>query len=452
MSVFRAYDIRGIYGDDLTDDLARNIGKAYAAYVGAGKIAVGRDCRLSSPSLHDALVEGLVSGGCEVVDIGMVPTPLLYFSIHCYSLDGGIMITGSHNPGNYNGFKMCKGTSTLFGDDIQEIKKIIDSGDYSSGGAFGSGSYSEKDVTGDYSSEVLGRISLARPLKVVLDAGNGMGGVISSELFSKLGCDIISLYCEPDGNFPNHHPDPTLDSELKDLVAKVVEEKADFGVAYDGDADRAGFVDNTGRILRGDQALILFSRGILKKNPGAKIITEVKCSQATTEDIEKNGGVAIMYRTGHSFIKKKIKEEGALLAGEMSGHFFFADGYYGFDDAVFASLRMAELVSENQSSLYELVETIPNYPSTPEIRVPCPDERKFEIVSQVTEKFKQSHDVITVDGARIQFDGGWGLVRASNTEPSLILRFEAENPERLESIRKEVEDELRKYPELAGNL
>lgn len=448
MTIFRAYDIRGVFGKDLNEEISENIGKAFATYVGGGRIAVGRDCRLSSPSLHASIIRGVSYSGCDVVDIGMVPTPLLYFSTHHYRMSGGIMVTGSHNPPEYNGFKLCKGTSTLFGEEIQQLSRIIDSRKY----LVGSGKVTRKRVEEDYINFVSERIKIRRRLKVVVDAGNGTAGGVSVKLFRRLGCDVVPLYCEPDGRFPNHHPDPTIDAALSDLIVKVNEEKADLGVAYDGDGDRSGFVDDSGKILRGDQALALFSREVLERNPKAKIILEVKCSQAAIDDIKAHGGIPIMYRTGHSFIKKKMREENALIAGEMSGHFFFADNYYGYDDAIFASLRMVELLSKSNSRLSEMVSTIPRYESTPEIRVPCSDDLKFKIVDEITKKFIGSYEVITVDGARIQFSDGWGLVRASNTEPALILRFEAKTESRLSEIKSMIEAELKKYPKLAERL
>jgi phosphomannomutase/phosphoglucomutase len=448
MTIFRAYDIRGIYGKDLTPKVAEDIGKSFATSIGGGSIAVGRDCRLSSPALRTSLVAGLSSAGACVFDVGMVPTPLLYFALHHLKADGGVMITGSHNPADYNGFKLCRGTATLFGEEIQELHRIIDSGRFREG----AGKVTEKDVTEDYVHFVKKKIKIKRKLSVVIDAGNGAAGPVAVRLFKELGCEVIPLFCEPDGRFPNHHPDPTIDSALSVLIAKVKEEGADFGVAYDGDGDRAGFVDDSGAILRGDQALILFARKILEKKRGAKIIFEVKCSAAVTEDVAAHGGVPIMYRTGHSFIKKKMKEEKAVLAGEMSGHFFFADDYLGYDDAIFASLRMASLLADSGKKLSALVASIPKYESTPEIRVSCPEEIKFAVVAGIVERFAQTNEVITVDGARIQFGDGWGLVRASNTEPALILRFEAKTKERLADIRAIVESELRKYPQVANNL
>ena len=449
MSIYRAYDIRGIYGKDLTDAETEKIGKAYATYVGVGDIAVGRDCRLSSPPLRNALVKGLVSAGCTVTDVGMVPTPLLYFAIQYYKKDGGIMITGSHNGPQYNGFKLCKGADTLYGEQIQEVGKIAQAGKYTEG----KGRVIEKNVAEDYVKYVKERATFKKKLKVVVDGGNGVGGTIGSRLMKEMGCDVVELYCEPDGRFPNHFPDPTVDDNLKDLIAKVRKEKADFGIAYDGDADRLGVVDDRGGIIRGDQSLILFSREILKELKGATIIFEVKCSQALVEDIKAHGGTPLMYRTGHSFIKKKMKETNAPLAGEMSGHFFFADRYYGYDDGIYAGMRMAQLLSEKTEKLSDIMAALPKYYSTPEIRIPAPEEKKFQIVKEVTEEFqKQKYEVITVDGARVQFGDGWGLIRASNTEPALILRFEAKTPERLDVIQKTIKAALAKYPEIQKEM
>jgi len=447
--IFKAYDIRGIYGKDLTLEIAEKIGKAFGTYIGEKKkVVVGYDCRLSSHALREVIINGLTSLGHDVIDIGMVPTPVFYFSIYYYKRDAGVMITGSHNPKEYNGFKLCKGKHTLYGPEIQEIKKIIDQERFSNVNK--TGKVSKQEVIEEYINFIVKRVKVKKGIKVVIDAGNGTAGLISKNLFRKLGCKVVELNCEPDGNFPSHFPDPTVDENLKELIIKVKEENADLGIAYDGDADRLGLVDDSGRIVRGDQALILFSKEILKKHKGAKIIFEVKCSQAVIEEIKRNGGIPIMYRTGHSFIKKKMKEENALLAGEMSGHFFFADNYFGYDDGIFASVRMVEILSKSEKKLSELVNDMPSYYSTPEIRVKCPEVEKFKIVENIKNKFKyEGYKVITVDGARIQFEDGWGLVRASNTEPALILRFEAKTKEKLREIENLIKKELRKYlPEI----
>ncbi|MBM3308671.1 MAG: phosphomannomutase/phosphoglucomutase [Candidatus Altiarchaeales archaeon] len=440
MTIFRAYDIRGVYGKDFTDQLAYDIGRAFGS-TASGTVVVGRDMRLSGEKLACKLIAGLLSTGVDVVDIGVVPTPLVYFAANFFRYGNGIMVTASHNPPEYNGFKFIRDYMTLHGEEILELKNIIDNKKFRKG----SGRLGKKDVSQDYINFVLKHVSLGRKLKVVLDSGNGMGGMLAPKLLRELGCEVIELYSRLDGNFPNHHPDPTVDKNLADLIKEVKKWKADFGVGFDGDADRAGFIDNQGRIVRGDQALILFAREILKKEKKAKVIYEVKCSRALEEEIKKNGGVPIMYRTGHSYIKQKIKEENAVLAGEMSGHFYFADNY-GYDDAIYATARMAELLSKNSRKMSDLMDNMPKYHSTPEIRVECPDEKKFQVVEKVTKQLQQKKlKVITIDGARIQFKDGWGLIRASNTQPALILRMESKTKKGLDKIRKTIETELKKH-------
>jgi phosphomannomutase/phosphoglucomutase len=433
--IFRQYDVRGIVDEDLTDEVVEMLGQGYGAYMvnlGNRKVSVGYDARVSSPRFRDALVEGILSTGVDVVDIGMVPTPTLYFSLFRLDVQGGVMITGSHNPPQFNGFKLAVGHSTLYGPEIQKIRTLIDNAEY----PHGEGVCTQIDVKPDYLTtlkESIGRFD--RELKTVVDAGNGLGGMFCPQLLRELGADATGLYCEVDGTFPNHHPDPTVPAYLTDLIAEVSIREADLGMAYDGDADRLGVVDEHGNIIWGDQLLILFSREILARQPGATIIFEVKCSQALPDEIERAGGVPLMWRTGHSFIKKKMKEENSPLAGEMSGHLFFADEYYGYDDAIYASLRLVRLLSRSDKSIAEMLADMPRYYSTPEIRVDCPDEEKFQIVSDLVEHFKKEHEVIDVDGARVLFGDGWGLVRASNTQPVLVLRFEAQTPERLEEIK-----------------
>lgn len=449
MSIYRAYDIRGVYGKDLTDDVAVDVGRALGSVVGGECFAVGGDNRLSSPSLRESISEGLNSAGVDVIDVGTVPTPLLYFAIRHYETDGGVMVTGSHNPPEYNGLKMCRGTATFYGEEIQELRKTVESKSFKTG----SGSKTERGIVNDYIDYIKENIKLERPLKVVVDAGNGTASEIAPRLYRELGCEVVELYCEMDGTFPNHHPDPTVDENLVDLIARVRETGADLGVGFDGDGDRAGFVDDQGSIVRGDQALILYSRDVLENRPGSSIIFEVKCSQALIDGIKEYGGNPIMYRTGHSFIKKKMKEIDSPLAGEMSGHFFFADKYFGFDDGIYAGARMIELLSKSDRKLSELIGELPKYHTTPELRLECPEEAKFRIVDEVKKSFQsQGYEVVTVDGARIQFPGGWGLVRASNTTPVLILRFEAKTPEELEEIKAKVKTELSKYPELKDKL
>jgi len=442
MSIFRAYDIRGVFGRDLTVEVAKDIGRAFGTVVGGGTIAVGRDIRLSGEKLAGALIEGILSSGVDVLDVGVVPTPLLYYTVYTHNTSGGVMITGSHNPPEYNGFKFMRGHDTLHGEQILSLEKIIEGGAFASG----EGKLTKIDVADDYINHVKENIKLDKKIKAVVDSGNGTGGLIAPRLYRELGCEVIELFSEPDGSFPNHFPDPTIDEALNDLIKKVREAGADVGIAFDGDGDRAGFVTEDGGIVRGDQALALFSRPILAENLGGKIIFEVKCSKALIDDIRAHGGEPIMYRTGHSFIKKKIREERAQVAGEMSGHFFFADRFFGFDDALYAGARMFELLSKSPEKMSELVGSLPKYESTPEIRVDCPDEKKFEVVSAVTKAFQEKNlDIVTVDGARIQFPDGWGLIRASNTTPKLILRFEAKTAERLKEIRGLVEGELKKH-------
>jgi phosphomannomutase/phosphoglucomutase len=442
--IFREYDIRGIVGQDLTEPVAEELGKAYGTMVvrelGEGKkVSVGYDVRSSSPKLAAALSRGVISTGVDVIDIGLVPTPLLYFSLFHLDVAGGIAVTGSHNPPQFNGFKVAVGQATIYGEQIQELRRIIEKGDY----AQGRGNLTSQDVTQPYLAEVkkrLGRFS--RPVKVVVDAGNGCGGLTAPGLLRDLGAEVVELYTEPDGTFPNHHPDPTVVEYLQDLIATVEAEKAELGVAYDGDADRIGVVDEKGNIIWGDQLMILFSREVLAKHPGSPIIFEVKCSQALPEEIEKHGGQPIMWRTGHSLIKEKMKKEHSPLAGEMSGHLFFADEYYGYDDAVYASARIIRLLADSPQTISEMLSDVPKYYSTPEIRTDCPDEEKFAVVAKLADYFKQHYDVIDVDGVRVLFGDGWGLVRASNTQPVLVLRFEARTPERLEEIKKIMGDKL----------
>ena len=433
--IFRQYDVRGVVDVDLTDEVVEELGKGYGAYMahlGSRKVSVAHDARVSSPRFRDALIEGILSTGVDVVDIGMVPTPTLYYSLFHLDVQGGVMITGSHNPPEFNGFKLAVGHATLYGPEIQKIREIIETAEYPEG----EGNLSQQDIKPDYLTTLKQRIGrFDRELNVVVDAGNGLGGMFCPDLLRELGADASGLYCEVDGTFPNHHPDPTVPAYLTDLIAEVSTRKADLGMAYDGDADRLGVVDEDGNIIWGDQLLILFSREILARQPGATIIFEVKCSQALPDEIEKAGGVPLMWRTGHSFIKKKMKEENSPLAGEMSGHLFFADEYYGYDDAIYASLRLVRLLSRSDKSIGEMLADVPRYYSTPEIRIDCPDEEKFQIVSDLVEHFKKEYEVIDVDGARVLFGDGWGLVRASNTQPALVLRFEAQSPERLEEIK-----------------
>ena len=448
-SIFRQYDVRGIVGRDLTPEVAELLGKGYGTYVarkGARRVSLGYDARTSSPGFCEALTRGILSTGVDVVQIGMVATPTLYYSTFHLDVDAGTMITGSHNPPEFNGFKLGLGRTTIFGDEIQAVLQVIQSGQF----AQGEGQVTQADVSDAYVNEVVRRIGpIARPIKVVVDAGNGTGGLHGPEILRRIGAEVVELYCDVDGRFPNHHPDPTVPALLTDLIAKVQETGADLGVAWDGDADRIGVVDLQGRIVWGDQLLMLFAREVLARHPGEPIIFDVKCSQGLVEEIERLGGQPVMYRTGHSLIKSKLKEMHAPLAGEMSGHLFFADEYFGYDDALYATCRFVRLLAAGDRSLVELVDELPRYYSTPEIRVDCPDDHKFAIVEEMAAHFRQRYPVIDVDGARILFGDGWGLLRASNTQPVLVLRFEAGTPERLSEIQGIV---LRKLHEIAPQV
>ncbi|MDZ7344762.1 MAG: phosphomannomutase/phosphoglucomutase, partial [candidate division KSB1 bacterium] len=419
-NIFREYDIRGIADTDLTNENVALIGKAFATHMlaqGRKRLVVGRDVRLTSERLRNALVEAMRGCGAEVIDVGVVPTPTQYFAIVHLQADGGVMITGSHNPIEYNGFKMSTGLKSadgqasvgaVYGEEIQQLYRIIQSGKF----AAGRGSVETINVIRDYIATIKARVKLSKPLKIVVDPGNGCGGLFAPQIWKDLGCEVICLYCEPDGRFPNHLPDPTVMKYIKDLRERVLKEKADLGIGYDGDADRLGIVDNLGRPVFADKLLAMFARDTLTRHPGGKIVFDVKCSQALPEFIQQYGGVPIMWKTGHSLLKAKMQEEHAPLAGEMSGHIFFADGYFGFDDAIFGSGRMMQILSHADKTMAELHDEIPAFISTPEIRVEATDEAKFQIVADLVTHFKKSYQVIDIDGARVLFGDGWGLVRA----------------------------------------
>lgn len=445
--IFREYDIRGMVGKDLTPDVVREIGRGYGTMMrnlGKRHITVGRDNRLSSKDFRDALVDGILSTGIDVTDLGLIPTPLLYFSLFHLPVDGGVQITGSHNPPEFNGFKLGVGKTTIHGKEIQHVREIIESGKLSQG----KGTLKEYDIITPYLEMVKSKIKLNKKLKVVLDGGNGTSGLIAPKLLRDLGCEVTELYCNLDGNFPNHFPDPTVVKNLTDLIKKVKNEKADVGIGYDGDADRIGVVDNDGNIIWGDQLMIIFARDILKRKKGAKVVFEVKCSQNLGNDIKKHGGIPIMWAAGHSLIKDKMLKENAEFGGEMSGHIFFKDGYFGFDDAIYASLRLLLILSNTNQKITEMLADVPKTFTTPEIRVDCPDEEKFEIVKKITSDFKKEYEVIDIDGARVIFNEGWGLIRASNTQPVLVVRFEAETEEKLEDFKKILYQRLNKFPAL----
>ncbi len=442
--IFRQYDIRGIVGKDLTQETVEILGKAIGTYFrrhNRSHVAVGKDCRLSSPAFSESLGKGLLSTGCDVTELGTIPTPLLYFSIYYKKIAAGIMITGSHNPPEYNGFKMMSGEDTLYGPDIQDIYQIVASGKFIHDKQ---GTKKTYDIIPEYSDYVVDNINMEKSLKVVVDAGNGTGGVVAVPIFKRLGCEVIDLFCEMDGNFPNHHPDPTLPEALETLITQVKESGADVGIAYDGDADRIGVVDDAGNIIWGDQLMILFARDIIPSHPGAPVISEVKASKLLYEEIERLGGRPIMWKTGHSFIKKKIKQEKALLAGEMSGHIFFADRFFGFDDAIYSSARLLEILSRSHQKLSTMFLDLPQTFHTPEIRIYASDAVKFKIVDLVKNELAKKHPIVDIDGVRAQFPHGWGLVRASNTQDVLVLRFEADTENDLVAIRKEIEKTIEK--------
>ncbi len=446
--IFREYDVRGLVDTDLTDEVVYSLGRGFATYIsclGKRNVAVGRDGRLSSPRFRNSLVAGMVAGGLDVVDLGVCPTPVFYFSLFHLNRDGGVMITGSHNPPEFNGFKICVGKTTIHGDEIQALRRIVEGGDF----VTGKGAVSAREIIPDYQGYLLKNIRLERKLKVVVDSGNGTGGAVAPRVFRDLGCEVIDLFSEVDGRFPNHHPDPTIPENMSALIANVLETGAELGIGFDGDADRIGAVDHLGNILWGDQLLVLFSREVLSRHPGATIVSEVKCSQNLYDDIAKKGGRGIMWKAGHSLLKSKMKEEGALLGGEMSGHIFFADRYFGYDDAIYASCRLLEILSRSNRRIPELLGDLPRTWNTPEIRVDCPDEQKFDLVEKVRESFRQEIPLVDVDGVRLLFPDGWGLVRASNTQPVLVLRFEARSEERLREIRELVEKRVAKFSQFA---
>ena len=440
-TIFRQYDVRGIVGTDLTVEVAYGIGRGYAAYLNSrgitGAVAVGRDNRPSGDALRDALVRGLTECGVDVVDVGVVPTPLLYWTLHHEPVVGGIQITGSHNPPEYNGFKMCVGTGSLHGEEIQVLYRLIVGGDFPSG----HGAVRHVPVVDRYVGDIAARIGrIARSdgstIKVVYDCGNGAAALVAPQLMTALGVDGVGLFTESDGTFPNHHPDPTVPENLADCISAVRQSGAELGVAFDGDADRIGVVDRDGRIIWGDHILILYARDVLARTGvGQPIIFDVKCSQALTDGIEQAGGVPVMWKTGHSLIKDKMKAMHAPIAGEMSGHMFFTEGFYGHDDALYAAARLLRIIADSGKRIDELLSDVPPFVSTPELRIDTDEASKFEIVARAAAHFKATHDVIDVDGVRVLFGDGWGLLRASNTQPVIVARFEASSAERLAEIR-----------------
>ncbi|MBN1540799.1 phosphomannomutase/phosphoglucomutase [candidate division KSB1 bacterium] len=442
--IFREYDIRGVVETDLTDDVVSALGKSFGTLIrekGYRSVACGYDLRLSSAHLHSVFIKALCRTGCNVIDVGEVPTPALYYAVIHFETDAGVMITGSHNPIEFNGFKMLDRQGSIFGQQIQKMLQIIEKRSFIQGEE---GAIEIRAILPDYLRMLKSKFRFKRPLRVVIDAGNATAGPIAPDLWRELGMDVVSLYCEPDGSFPHHLPDPTVPAFMHDLQERVVQEGADLGLGYDGDADRVGAVDERGRLIFADTLLALFSRDVLQRKPRSPIIFDVKCSQALPVVIEQAGGIPVMWKTGHSLLKAKMKELGAPFAGEMSGHLFFADDYYGFDDGIYASGRLMEIIAAADQPFSALVDQIPRFESTPEIRVECADSEKFAVMDALTKEFAD-YETNTLDGVRVQFENGWGLVRASNTQPVLVLRFEAETRKELQRIMRLFEDKLDRF-------
>jgi len=439
--IFREYDIRGIVGTDLDPEVTRQVGRAYGSALRESsdgsplRVVVGQDNRPHSPDLAEGLIEGLLSTGVDVISLGTVPTPLVLWADHRLGTDGGIMITGSHNPSEYNGIKMTMRGRSYYGDDIRALLARIQEGRFLDG----SGSRVDEEIIPTYVEEIAKGFEMERSIRVVVDSGNGAGSLVAVELLEAIGAEVIPLYCESDGTFPNHHPDPTVDEYLVDLIQLVRDEKADLGIAFDGDADRIGAVDENGTIVRGDILLLLFGLDVLEKEgPGQKLVFDVKCSQVLPEVFAEAGGEPIMWKTGHSHIKEQMKEVGASLGGELSGHICFADRYIGTDDALYDACRLVDLLAGKSETFSQLVAALPSYVSTPEIRIEVDEQKKWEVVDRALVHFRQSHEVIDVDGARILFGDGWGLLRTSNTQPVIVARFEATTAERLDEIQSTV--------------
>ncbi len=446
--IFRKYDIRGVVEEDLTDHVVKNIGLAFGTYLrkqDMKKVAIGGDCRLSSDRFREIIAKSLVATGCQVIDVGTVPTPVLYFAIEHLETDGGIMITGSHNPPEYNGFKLCVGSFSIYGEEIQKIREIIEKNIYFNA----EGSFEKyNNIIKEYQDYLVENLNVEKKLKVVVDSGNATAGPVAPDIFRRLGCEVTSIYEEMDGTFPNHHPDPTVPEYIEDLIKTVKEENADVGFGFDGDSDRIGVVDEKGNIIWGDQILDIFAREVLKENPGIPVIADVKSSKTLFDDVKKHGGEPVMWKTGHSLIKKRMREIDGLVGGEMSGHMFFKDRYFGFDDAIYAAGRFLEILSKTDTTASRLLKDVPKMYSTPEIRKDCPEDIKFEAVEKIKNYFqKKNYDINDIDGVRITFEDGWGLVRASNTQAVIVLRFEAESEERLNEIRDLIMEQVNKYIE-----
>lgn len=450
-SIFREYDIRGVADEELQDRDVELLGRGLATYLirhSGRTICLGRDCRLSGQRLHDALLRGLIAAGAQVLDVGTVPTPVLYFAGIHFKADGAVMITGSHNPPEYNGFKTVCGSSTLHGTSIQDVYRLIAENGFEEG----SGTVKEVDAVSPYVDEVASQFQFDRKISVVVDAGNGTAGPVMSRILERLNVNATELFFEMDGNFPNHHPDPTVLSNLKHLQEAVRKKKADLGIAFDGDSDRLGAVDEQGNVVFGDMLLLIFGREILSRKPGSTFIGEVKCSQIMYDKLRELGGNPIMFKTGHSLIKAKMKQEQAELAGEMSGHMFFADRYFGYDDGIYSACRLLEIVAKCGHPLSYQLKDIPKLVATPELRIDCPDDQKFEVVAKTAEIIRKRRQTIDVDGIRVPFEHGWGLVRASNTQPVLVMRFEATNERELGDYQQEIENAVEQAKKEIGTV
>ena len=426
---------------DFDAAFARSLGQAFGSLVAeSGKklVSVGRDCRLTSDKYAAAVAEGIRSTGVSVVDIGVCPTPLMYFSLFHWDLDGGIQVTGSHNPAEHNGFKICLGKESLHGAQIQDLRKRMEAARFPQG----SGGVEARPVIPPYQKYVIDSVGrLARDIKVVVDAGNATAGPVAPHIYRSIGATVTELFTEVDGRFPNHHPDPTVEENLVDIIRAVKQQGAELGIAFDGDADRIGVVDAAGRVIWGDELLVVYSRDVLARNPGATIVSEVKCSQRLYDDIAKRGGKGIMWKAGHSLLKAKMRETGALLGGEMSGHIFFKERYFGYDDAIYSGARLLEILGRTGKTVAQLLADLPPSHSTPEIRIDCPDAVKFKVADRVRDRFRaEGRDIVDVDGVRVRFPHGWGLLRASNTQPILVERFEAETPAQLDEYKRTVEE------------
>jgi phosphomannomutase/phosphoglucomutase len=439
--IFREYDIRGLVETDLTPDtvlaLGRALGTAFRR-AGVSRAGVARDVRLSGARIRDNLVEGIRATGCDVVDYGMAPTGVFYHAQATGPEEAGVVITGSHNPPEFNGFKLVLRGESFFGEQIQGLLHLMEAGDFETG----EGSLQEREILSPYVEDIVSRATIDRPVRFAYDSGNGAAALVAARVFAAVGQEPVALYDEPDGTFPNHHPDPTIPEYIEDLRQRVLRDGLEFGVAYDGDGDRIGVIDALGQILWGDRLLVLYARDLLTRSPGAQVIYDVKCSQTLTDAVREAGGEPVVWKTGHSLIKQKMKETGAILAGEMSGHLFLGENWYGFDDAVFATVRLLEIVARDGRALHEILADVPSLEATPEIRVDCPDDAKFAVVDRVREHFRPIATVVEIDGARVSFEHGWGLVRASNTQPALVVRIEADTAANLADYRARIEDAI----------